>query len=147
MDTSSPVRNTADPGRCLRRSPGGIPVLSGVVDWAGVRIGDPANDLASISATYGPAFLEQVPYTAWTDPQLTVRVAAIRGSFVYNRRCRVTATVMTRNSRQVLPATTPDPSPRRGEASSTAARGGWGFIERPAKLSGPRELEASSRPE
>ncbi|MGK5729500.1 viomycin phosphotransferase [Streptomyces sp. URMC 124] len=62
----------------------GLPRLSGVVDWDEVALGDPAEDLAAIGASYGRSFLGQV-LTALgggrpTDV-LAARVGAIRGTF------------------------------------------------------------------
>ncbi|MEV6979081.1 phosphotransferase [Kitasatospora sp. NPDC093806] len=60
----------------------GRPRLSGVLDWDGVALGDPAEDLAAVAAGHGPEILERVrAVDRWTDPGLTGRIAAIRGTF------------------------------------------------------------------
>ena len=60
----------------------GLPRLSGVIDWDGVKWGDHAEDLAAIWASNGRAVLEKVlAVGAWHDPGLLQRIEAIRGSF------------------------------------------------------------------
>lgn len=60
----------------------GLPRLSGVIDWDDVALGDPAEDLAAIGASYGPELLVRVlARGGWSDPGLATRVAAIRGTF------------------------------------------------------------------
>ncbi|MFT2018181.1 aminoglycoside phosphotransferase family protein [Streptomyces sp. 796.1] len=60
----------------------GLPLLSGVVDWDEVMLGDPAEDLAAIAASYGPDLLTRVrAHAPAPDPDLTTRAAAIRGTF------------------------------------------------------------------
>ncbi|RFS87215.1 viomycin phosphotransferase [Actinomadura spongiicola] len=60
----------------------GLPHLSGVLDWDDVTLGDPAEDLAAIGASYGPEFLERILALGnWSDHGLTTRIAAIRGTF------------------------------------------------------------------
>ncbi|CAM5255582.1 viomycin phosphotransferase [Streptomyces griseomycini] len=60
----------------------GLPHLSGVIDWDDVTLGDPAEDLAAIGASYGPKLLERVlALGSWSDHQLLTRIAAIRGTF------------------------------------------------------------------
>lgn len=60
----------------------GLPVLSGVIDWDEVTIGDPAEDLAAVGAGYGPAFLNRVlTLGGWTDRMTATRIAVIRASF------------------------------------------------------------------
>lgn len=60
----------------------GLPHLSGVLDWDDVTLSDPAEDLAAISAGYGPELLERVLALGnWSDPGLLARIAAIRGTF------------------------------------------------------------------
>ncbi|MFH8884609.1 phosphotransferase family protein [Streptomyces californicus] len=60
----------------------GLPLLSGVLDWDDVELGDPAEDLAALDASYGRGFLERVlALGGRTEDGLTARVAAIRGTF------------------------------------------------------------------
>ncbi|MFG2013446.1 viomycin phosphotransferase [Actinomadura geliboluensis] len=60
----------------------GLPRLSGVLDWDDVALGDPAEDLAAIGASYGPELLERVlALSAGSHRGLLARVAAIRGTF------------------------------------------------------------------
>ncbi|MFD7746568.1 viomycin phosphotransferase [Streptomyces sp. NPDC059698] len=60
----------------------GLPHLSGVLDWDDVTLSDPAEDLAAISAGYGPELLERVLALGnWSDQGLLARIAAIRGTF------------------------------------------------------------------
>ncbi|MCF3106923.1 viomycin phosphotransferase [Streptomyces roseoverticillatus] len=63
---------------------GGMPRLSGIVDWDEAAIGDPAEDLAAIGASYGEHFLGRV--LARGDRlrpagELAARITAIRGTF------------------------------------------------------------------
>ncbi|MEU8548213.1 aminoglycoside phosphotransferase family protein [Streptomyces roseoverticillatus] len=63
---------------------GGMPRLSGIVDWDEAVIGDPAEDLAAIGASYGEDFLGRV--LARGDrlrpaDELAARMTAIRGTF------------------------------------------------------------------
>jgi len=60
----------------------GLPQLSGVLDWDDVTLGDPAEDLAAIGASYGRELLERV-LTLGGRPNhgLLTRIAAIRGTF------------------------------------------------------------------
>ncbi|WP_227997811.1 viomycin phosphotransferase [Nocardia australiensis] len=61
---------------------GGVPRLSGVVDWDEVTVGDPAEDLAAIGASYGEELLGRVlTLGGWSDNGVTERIAAIRGTF------------------------------------------------------------------
>nr|WP_063765368.1 aminoglycoside phosphotransferase family protein [Nonomuraea candida] len=60
----------------------GVPRLSGVVDWDEVTIGDRAEDLAAVGASYGSRFLRRVLRARGRqDSDLEARIAAIRGSF------------------------------------------------------------------
>nr|WP_206323298.1 phosphotransferase [Streptomyces sp. HNM0574] len=62
----------------------GLPVLSGVLDWDEVALGDPAEDLAAMRASHGPAFLRRVVASLGVpDPygRLPERIAAIHGTF------------------------------------------------------------------
>lgn len=60
----------------------GLPRLSGVLDWDDVALGDPAEDLAAISASYGPELLKRVlALSAGSHRELLARIAAIRGTF------------------------------------------------------------------
>ncbi|MEU3823125.1 viomycin phosphotransferase [Streptomyces sp. NPDC030392] len=60
----------------------GLPRLSGVLDWDGVTLSDPAEDLAAISASYGPELLDRVLTLGnWANHGVLTRIAAIRGTF------------------------------------------------------------------
>ncbi|MFQ6196443.1 viomycin phosphotransferase [Streptomyces sp. NPDC000405] len=59
----------------------GLPRLSGVVDWDGISLGDPAEDLAAIGAGYGEELLRQVLALRGADEGVSGRIAAIRGTF------------------------------------------------------------------
>ncbi|MET8334975.1 aminoglycoside phosphotransferase family protein [Streptosporangium canum] len=60
----------------------GLPRLSGVIDWDEVTIGDPAEDLAAIGASYGKDFLSRVlTLGGWSDKKVAVRIAIIRTTF------------------------------------------------------------------
>lgn len=60
----------------------GLPHLSGVLDWDEVTLGDPAEDLAAIGASYRPELLERVlTLGKWSNHGLTSRITAIRGTF------------------------------------------------------------------
>ncbi|GAA3691438.1 hypothetical protein GCM10022224_066220 [Nonomuraea antimicrobica] len=65
------------------RDDDGLPRLSGVVDWDEVSIGDPAEDLAALGASYGDGFLERVlRLGGWRDDDdLRRRITTIRGTF------------------------------------------------------------------
>lgn len=54
------------------------PHLSGVIDWDSVMLGDPAEDIAALAASFGTPVLQHL---AGSDPSLLGRVAAIRGTF------------------------------------------------------------------
>ncbi|TVX96998.1 viomycin phosphotransferase [Mycolicibacterium porcinum] len=61
---------------------GGLPHLSGVLDWDEVALGDQAEDLAAISASYGCEFLERVlALPGWSSHALADRIAPIRDTF------------------------------------------------------------------
>ncbi|MDT0343982.1 viomycin phosphotransferase [Streptomyces litchfieldiae] len=60
----------------------GLPRLGGVVDWDEVTLGDPAEDLAAVGASYGEDFLADVLAHGGPPPGgLAARIAAIRGTF------------------------------------------------------------------
>lgn len=60
----------------------GVPRLSGVIDWDDVGLGDPAEDLAAVGASYGDALLGRVlALGGWDDDATAGRIAAIRGTF------------------------------------------------------------------
>ncbi|QKW35503.1 viomycin phosphotransferase [Actinomadura sp. NAK00032] len=60
----------------------GLPRLSGVLDWDDVALGDPAEDLAAIGASYGRELLARVLALGdASDRGLLARIAAIRGTF------------------------------------------------------------------
>ncbi|GII62704.1 hypothetical protein Skr01_27890 [Sphaerisporangium krabiense] len=60
----------------------GLPVLSGVIDWDEVTIGDPAEDLAAVDASYGSDFLNRVlTLGGWSDSTIATRIAVIRTTF------------------------------------------------------------------
>lgn len=60
----------------------GLPHLSGVLDWDEVTLGDQAEDLAAIDASYGREFLERVlALHSWSNRALSDRIAPIRGTF------------------------------------------------------------------
>ncbi|WEV25345.1 aminoglycoside phosphotransferase family protein [Streptomyces sp. 71268] len=64
------------------RADDGLPRLGGVVDWDEVVIGDPAEDLAAVGASYGAEFAGRVrAYGGWTRPEWDARIDAIRGTF------------------------------------------------------------------
>ncbi|WP_229354791.1 viomycin phosphotransferase [Streptomyces sp. UNOB3_S3] len=60
---------------------GGLPRLSGVVDWDEVSLGDPAEDLAAIGAGHGEELLRRVIGLRGPDEGVGERVAAVRGTF------------------------------------------------------------------
>ncbi|OUC86915.1 viomycin phosphotransferase [Streptosporangium minutum] len=60
----------------------GLPELSGVIDWDEVTIGDPAEDLAAVGASYGTRFLNRVlTLGGWADSTTATRIAVIRATF------------------------------------------------------------------
>ncbi|MCX4679235.1 viomycin phosphotransferase [Streptomyces sp. NBC_01433] len=73
-----------DPGgeNVLWETSGGVPRLSGVVDWDEVTVGDPAEDLAAVGASYGEELLGRVlTLGGWAGTEMAGRIAAIRGTF------------------------------------------------------------------
>ncbi|CCH33049.1 hypothetical protein BN6_57910 [Saccharothrix espanaensis DSM 44229] len=56
------------------------PTLSGIVDWDEVSIGDPAEDLAAIGASYGPTLLARI-LADLENPPVGHRIAAYQGTF------------------------------------------------------------------
>jgi len=66
----------------LWRLDGAGPRLTGVVDWDDVAVGDPAEDLAAIGASYGPDLLDRVIALLGADRAPTWRrVRAYQGTF------------------------------------------------------------------
>ncbi|MFI8813232.1 viomycin phosphotransferase [Streptomyces sp. NPDC055082] len=66
----------------LWETSGGLPRLSGVVDWDEVTVGDPAEDLAAVGAGHGEELLGRVlTLGGWADHEMAGRIAAIRGTF------------------------------------------------------------------
>lgn len=60
----------------------GVPRLSGVIDWDEVTLGDPAEDLAAVGASYGEELLDRVlALGGWNDASTAGRITAIRGTF------------------------------------------------------------------
>ncbi|WUH98177.1 viomycin phosphotransferase [Spirillospora sp. NBC_00431] len=60
----------------------GLPHLSGVLDWDDVTLGDQAEDLAAIGASYGGDLLERVLALGHRSSHgLSTRITAIRGTF------------------------------------------------------------------
>nr|WP_324197715.1 phosphotransferase [Nocardia abscessus] len=59
----------------------GVPVLRGVVDWDGVCLGDPAEDLAALGAGYGADMLRRILAHLPPEPGLAERIMAIQGTF------------------------------------------------------------------
>jgi aminoglycoside phosphotransferase (APT) family kinase protein len=60
----------------------GLPRLSGVVDWDEVTLGDPAEDLAAVGASYGQDLLVRVLALGdWSNNGLASRIATIRSTF------------------------------------------------------------------
>ncbi|WP_371268613.1 viomycin phosphotransferase [Streptomyces atratus] len=60
----------------------GVPRLSGVIDWDEVTLGDPAEDLAAVGASYGEELLGRVlALGGWADDSTAGRISAIRGTF------------------------------------------------------------------
>ncbi|WP_407702180.1 viomycin phosphotransferase [Streptomyces specialis] len=80
--TEAVVHGDLGPENVLWETVGGLPSLSGVVDWDEVTIGDPAEDLAAVGAGHGADFLGRVlALGGWSDSARATRVAAIRGTF------------------------------------------------------------------
>lgn len=60
----------------------GLPVLTALIDWDEVTIGDPAEDLAAVDASYGTRFLHRVlALGGWSGSTMTTRIAMIRATF------------------------------------------------------------------
>ncbi|KUJ41353.1 phosphotransferase [Streptomyces albus subsp. albus] len=60
----------------------GAPRLSGVVDWDEVSLGDPAEDLAAVGASYGTDLMERIlAHRDRPDAAIRDRIAAVRGTF------------------------------------------------------------------
>ncbi|MFD7365350.1 viomycin phosphotransferase [Nocardiopsis alba] len=60
----------------------GVPRLSGVVDWDEVALGDPAEDLAAIGASYGEGLLGRVlALSGLSGGGVVERISAIRATF------------------------------------------------------------------
>ncbi|RKT55734.1 capreomycin phosphotransferase [Saccharothrix australiensis] len=58
------------------------PRLVGVVDWDGAVVGDPAEDLAAVGASYGPALLDRVIGLLGLDRAVVgPRIRAYQGTF------------------------------------------------------------------
>ncbi|RBO93926.1 phosphotransferase family protein [Nocardia puris] len=68
-------------GENLLWDTGNPPRLLGVVDWDDACLGDPAEDLAALSATYPPAVLEPLLALLGTDPPTRTRIATLRATF------------------------------------------------------------------
>ncbi|MDT0495097.1 aminoglycoside phosphotransferase family protein [Streptomyces griseus] len=80
--TRAVVHGDLGPENVLWEWTDGLPRLSGVLDWDGVELGDPAEDLAAIGAGHGRQLLERViALGGRPDSGLTTRVDAIRGTF------------------------------------------------------------------
>ncbi|MFK0244075.1 phosphotransferase family protein [Amycolatopsis azurea] len=59
-----------------------LPRLSGVIDWDDIALGDPAEDLAAVGASYGEGLLRRVlTLGGWVDHETTTRIATIAGTF------------------------------------------------------------------
>lgn len=60
----------------------GVPYMSGVIDWDEASLGDPAEDLAAIGASYGDEFVDRViALGGWASDAMMERMTAIRGTF------------------------------------------------------------------
>ncbi|WP_372517173.1 viomycin phosphotransferase [Mycolicibacterium frederiksbergense] len=80
--TAAVVHGDLGPENVLWESHGGLPRLSGVVDWDEVTLGDPAEDLAAIGAGYGEGLLRHIlTLGGWADHETTTRIATISGTF------------------------------------------------------------------
>ncbi|GAA0444355.1 viomycin phosphotransferase [Streptomyces sp. NPDC046215] len=81
--TSAVVHGDLGGENVLWETAGGLPRLSGVVDWDEVTLGDQAEDLAAIGASYGEELLDRV-LALGDGPQdgdVAGRIATIRGTF------------------------------------------------------------------
>ncbi|AFR09199.1 phosphotransferase enzyme family protein [Nocardiopsis alba ATCC BAA-2165] len=64
----------------------GVPRLSGVVDWDEVALGDPAEDLAAIGASYGEGLLGRVlALSGLSGGGVVERISAIRATFAFQQ--------------------------------------------------------------
>ncbi|MFF8789324.1 viomycin phosphotransferase [Streptomyces sp. NPDC015125] len=80
--TSAVVHGDLGGENVLWEISGGVPQLSGVVDWDEVTVGDPAEDLAAVGASYGEELLGRVLALGdWDDGGVAERITAIRGTF------------------------------------------------------------------
>lgn len=59
------------------RDAGGPPRLVGVVDWDGAALGDRAEDLAAVGASYGDDLLSRIPAARGQEE----RISVVRGTF------------------------------------------------------------------
>lgn len=80
--TSAVVHGDLGGENVLWETSNGTPQLSGVVDWDDVGVGDPAEDLAAIGASYGDKVLDRVlTLGGWARDGTPERIATIRGTF------------------------------------------------------------------
>lgn len=80
--TSAVVHGDLGGENVLWETVDGVPRLSGVVDWDEVSLGDPAEDLAAVGASYGEELLGRVlALGGWADDATAERISAIRGTF------------------------------------------------------------------
>ncbi|GAU65764.1 putative kinase [Streptomyces sp. NBRC 110611] len=80
--TSAVVHGDLGRANVLWETSGGIPRLSGVVDWDEVSVGDPAEDLAAVGAGHGEELLGRVlALGGWTGRGVAGRITVIRGTF------------------------------------------------------------------
>ncbi|ANY10654.1 viomycin phosphotransferase [Pseudonocardia sp. HH130630-07] len=80
--TSAVVHGDLGSENVLWETSDGALRLSGVVDWDDVGIGDPAEDLAAIGASYGDEALDRVlTLGGWAGDGIPERIATIRGTF------------------------------------------------------------------
>ncbi|MBW4721426.1 capreomycin phosphotransferase [Saccharothrix obliqua] len=75
----------------LWRQEGEVPRLTGIVDWDEAAIGDPAEDLAAVGASYGPDLLGRVIDRLGLDRAATVpRTTAYQGTFALQQALAAT---------------------------------------------------------
>ncbi|WNF01333.1 viomycin phosphotransferase [Streptomyces luomodiensis] len=80
--TSAVVHGDLGGENILWETVDGMPRLSGVIDWDEVSIGDPAEDLAAVGASYGQELLDRVlALGGWAGNGTAQRITAIRGTF------------------------------------------------------------------
>ncbi|AOT61486.1 viomycin phosphotransferase [Streptomyces fradiae] len=80
--TSAVVHGDLGGENVLWETVDGVPRMSGVVDWDEVGIGDPAEDLAAIGASYGEELLGRVlALGGWADNGTAERISTIQGTF------------------------------------------------------------------